>query len=36
MKQRLKEVLFVLLLPGGIIFGLVVFIYRKLKEKNII
>ena len=36
MKQRFKELLFILLLPGGIIFGLGVFIYRKLKEKNII
>ena len=36
MTQRLKELLFILLLPGGIIFGLAVFIYRKLKEKHII
>ncbi len=36
MKDRLKELLFILLLPGGIVFGLAIFIYRKLKEKNII
>ena len=36
MKERLKELLFVLLLPGGLVFGLLVFLYRKLKEKGII